>query len=126
MKSFSEAFQSDINAETGGWRECQEFVCRKISALTRGATGMWVGIASRGDNGVRDRWNAKYRELGMYYIAIVYEMGSDRFRKQMEDSLIDFYRNNFARQDIMHNVVGGGGGPEGTPPYSVYAAWRDA
>eukprot|EP00030_Apusomonadida_sp_AF-17_P003788 a367441_4.p3 GENE.a367441_4~~a367441_4.p3 ORF type:complete len:136 (-),score=21.49 a367441_4:13-378(-) len=115
---FDEAFRSDIAAEHGGWRDVLSSVRRKVSALTTGHDRMWIGIASNEVDGLRARWNAKYRDLGMRSIAAVYITGSDAFRKNLEADLVDFYEAE------LDNEVGGGGGPVGAPPYTVYVAWK--
>ena len=96
----------------------QPTVRRSISALTRDARKIWIGIASNGDEGCRDRWNQKYKGLGMRHMAAIYTTSSERFRRNMEDDLIEFYG------DLVENMVGGGGGPDGTPPFTVYVAWN--
>lgn len=115
---FDTAFRSDVDPASGGWRASEETVRRKVSALTRNFSSMWVGIASNGSSGMRDRWNAKYKGLGMTSIACVYTTTSDSFRKEMEKSLTSFYGT------LLDNAVGGGGGSSGTAPYAVYVAWK--
>ena len=118
MTSFGDALRSDIEPASGGWRAESSTVRRKVSALVRDSRNFWIGIASNGIDGVRARWNAKYKGLGMDSIAIVYETTSDSFRKNIEDDLIDFF------QDSCDNKVAGGGGGHGSAPYAVYVAWR--
>ncbi len=117
-KSFDDAFRHDIDPFSGGWRVAAPSVKRSISQLTRDASKFWIGIASNGDEGCRTRWNAKYKGLGMKSIATVYRTDSDDFRRDMEDELIDFYKEH------CDNIARGGGGPRGTPPYTVYVAWK--
>ena len=81
------------------------------------AMGFWVGVASNGEKGCRDHWNAKYKTLHpMQWMARVYETESEDFRNKMEAYLIEFYK------DHSENKIGGNGGGAGTPPYSVYIA----
>lgn len=120
--SFSSAFRADVTPSTGGWRDERETVRRKVSALTRDFRSMWIGIASQGANGVQGRWNAKYKDLGMKNIAIVYLTTSDSFRKNLEDDLTDFYGLK-SNGGLLDNEVLGGGGGYGSPPYAVYVAW---
>jgi hypothetical protein len=54
----------------------------------------------------------------MKHMVIVYSTGSDEFRARMETDLIKFYA------DHCDNARGGGGGPVGAAPYSVYVAWK--
>eukprot|EP01039_Chlorochromonas_danica_P002208 gene2208-2411_t len=108
---FSTAYRSDIEQCSGGWIDQSETVKRKISALTREYNSMWIGIASDGETGLRERWNQKYKRLNMKHIVAVYVTESDSFRKKMEALLIEFYR------DHVDNERGGGGGPIGSPPY---------
>lgn len=117
--SFADAWRSDIEPETGGWRDSCETVRRKISALTRGGAAFWVGITSDGEEGVHRRWNAKYRGLGMTNIAAVYKTSSDAFCRAMEADLVTFYG------DAADNLAGGGGGGRSDKkPYIVYVAFQ--
>ena len=119
---FAAAFRGDVEPETGGWADVSATVKRKVSALTRGARSMWIGIASRGREGARGRWDAKYKALGMRHFALVYETSSDHFRKAMEAELTAFYGIK-SQGGFLDNVVEGGGGGHGSPPYVVYLAW---
>ena len=114
---FAHAFREDIIPFSGGWIACSESAKRSIAGLTRGGRPFWVGIASRGESGVRNRWNQKYKALGMKSIAIIYTTSSDKFRKAMEAELCEFFEGH------TDNLVRGGGGPRGTSPYAVYVAW---
>ena len=116
--SFADAYRRDVFPATGGYLDAQEEVKRKISALTRNATGFWIGIASETELGMEARWNQKYKPRGFNQIALVYKTDSDNFRKQIEAELIRFYA------DHVHNEIGGGGGSAGTPPYAVYIVWK--
>jgi hypothetical protein len=118
MTSFNDAFRDDIDPETGGWKDSLTTVKKKISKMTSESDGMWIGIASNGVDGARARWNAKYKGLGMRYMAIAYETSSDHFRKEMERDLCEFYG------DYVDNEKGGGGGGHGSAPYVVYVAWN--
>jgi hypothetical protein len=114
---FDDAFRDDVEYITGGWRVSADDVRRKVDRLTKDARAMWVGIASSGDDGVRARWNGKYKALGMTSIAVVYSTDSDHFRREIERDLVDEFG------DRCDNRTGGGGGGVGVPPYSVYVAW---
>ena len=118
MTRFNDAFRDDIEPETGGWKDSLTTVKKKISKMTSGSDGMWIGIASNGVDGARARWNAKYKGLGMRYMAIAYSTSSDHFRKEMESDLVDFYGEQ------LDNKVDGGGGGHGSAPYVVYVAWN--
>lgn len=118
MSDFNTAFRYDIQPFSGGWHEARESVIRSIAGLTRGAQHMWIGIASNGDDGCRARWNSKYKGLGMLHMAAVYDTSSENFRRHMESDLIDFFG-----LDYLDNEKAGGGGPFGTPPYTVYVVW---
>ena len=118
MTAFDDAFRYDIDPFTGGWHEAQPSVRRSISGLIRQASRVWIGIASNGDDGCRTRWNRKYKGLGMRHMAAVYRTSSEGFRRSMEADLIDFY------EDFVENCVGGGGGPDGTAPFTVYVVWK--
>ena len=89
-----------------------------MSALTRNASNMWIGIASQGESGMRGRWNSKYKSLGLKYMAKIYQTTSDSFRKNLEDELVNFYGSN------LDNLNAGGGGGFGSSPYVVYVAWK--
>ena len=118
MTSFNDAFRQDIQPEKGGWKDSATAVRKKISKMTSGSDGMWIGIASSGVDGARGRWNAKYKGLGMRHMAIVYETSSDHFRKEMEADLVQFYSEH------LDNVNEGGGGGHGSAPYVVYVTWN--
>ena len=118
MTSFDVAYNKAILPTTGGYVQMSEEVKRRCSALTRGSTAMWVGIASQGEQGMRGRWNSKYKALGLNRIVAIYETSSDSFRKGMEKELTRFYGG------ILDNVNAGGGGGIGSPPYFVYVAWK--
>jgi len=95
MVDFDHAFCANIRPFTGGYMEVQTPLRRRISALTRNAMGFWVGVASNGEKGCRDHWNAKYKTLHpMQWMARVYETESEDFRNKMEAYLIEFYKEH--------------------------------
>lgn len=116
---FREAYRTDLKPTTGIWNEKSETVKRKVSAWTRNYNSMWIGITSNGEKGLRQRWNDKYKGLGMTQIAAVYETSSEEFRRKMEKELTEFYKEH------ADNVAPGGGGRNaGNPPLLVYVAWN--
>lgn len=122
MTSFDDALRADVHPETGGWKESSTAVRKKISQLTSGSKGMWIGIASNGTDGARGRWNVKYKDHHMRHMAIVYHTSSDHFRKEMEADLVGFY--GLKPKGYLDNVNEGGGGGHGSAPYVVYVAWN--
>ena len=120
-KEFVHAYRSGVDPYSGGYQQASTKVKKCISALTRDgkATGMWIGYTSSGEAGLKGRWNAKYKLIGMQHIAMVYVSDSIDFARNMEVLLIDFY------VDHVDNLNAGGGGPVGQPPYVVYVAWTE-
>ena len=119
---FDQAYRSKQDPYSGGYVQASTQVKQCISALTKNgkATAMWIGYTSSGVDGLRGRWNSKYKLIGMQQIAIVYvsETSID-FARNMEALLIEFY------VDHVDNLNAGGGGPVGQPPYIVYVAWTE-
>jgi hypothetical protein len=115
----------------GHWQSVQDDLCDEISNMIVGGGihTMWIGICSNGESGLRDRWNRKYKALGMKWIIPIYETSSDASRKAMEQAVIARYQGTrFVLNGTLkiENVVAGGGGPQGSPPYFLYVAFDDS
>lgn len=117
---FESAFRSDITPITGRYFDdaVHTRLHQIISALTRDGKPFWIGVTSGGVEGCRNRWNNKYKFVGMNSIALVYQTSSGDMVRRMEADLIGFY------EEHAENPIGGGGGGQGEPPYFVYVAWR--
>lgn len=86
-----------------------------------GVARFFIGIASNGDQGVRNRWNEKYRKRGYSEMCIVYSTSSDDHRKQIEKALVTALWD----MERLDNEIGGGGGPASqNNQYSVYLALK--
>eukprot|EP01120_Amphizonella_sp_Union-15-10_P005328 TRINITY_DN16080_c0_g1_i1.p1 TRINITY_DN16080_c0_g1~~TRINITY_DN16080_c0_g1_i1.p1 ORF type:complete len:125 (-),score=17.44 TRINITY_DN16080_c0_g1_i1:8-382(-) len=122
MTDFNTAIKSKAETLTGHYQQVYEKLKDKIYDYTKrkGAKHMWIGIASRGLEGCRERWNDKYKDLGMTKMRALYQTSSDDYRKRLEALLIDWCAKHGYPID---NVVAGGGGGQGTPPYVVYVAF---
>jgi hypothetical protein len=107
MVDFNIAYRADIIPCSGGWDDQLSSIRHKVSALTRNYRNMWIGICSQEEIGLRQRWNSKYKGLGMTRIAAVYRTESDSFRKKVEKDLVAFYEAQ------LDNENDGGGGPKG-------------
>ena len=119
---FNDAFHSTPEPVTGHWRDVLPTVHRKIGQYIYGASNVWIGIASNADQGMCDRWYEKYQDLGLTNMVCVYRTNSDRSRKDMERDLTYTYGLK-KNGGLLDNRSYGGGGPTGSPPYSVYIAW---
>ena len=121
--TFSKALQNneDCKPITGhfGKNGTNDSVTDLVDKKASGAKAMWIGYAS-GDNGVRGRWNSKYKGLAMEKILVVYSTSSVVSAKNMEDFLITSYPN------LVQNQNAGGGGADGLNfQYYVYVAWTE-
>jgi hypothetical protein len=80
----------------------------------------YIGIASNGQEGVNARMRGKYRPMGYDNIEPIYTTVSDKNRKTVEKELVE----HFGYHEKLGNQIGGGGGPKGTPEYTVYMATK--
>ncbi len=74
--------------DTGGYRQVQTNLCQRISALVRSDTPFKIGITSDPDkraSGYRSH-NSQYDEM-----IVLYQTASERFIRQLEQDLIDYY-----------------------------------
>eukprot|EP00731_Ephydatia_muelleri_P006213 Em0003g461a len=88
---FDNAYRSDVEPSRGHWNETATEMIQRIDDLLRGSNNRWIGITSDGKEGIRRRWNAKYRELKMKHIAWVYSTDSDKYRQNAESDLTHHY-----------------------------------
>jgi hypothetical protein len=116
--AFDEAWKSGLTPITGGWDQSFSKVRTKFRKYTNGGTNLWIGIASNGVDGCKTRWNSKYKPKGLNNMMPLYETSSDSLRKNMEKELADLVQ-------YLDNVASGGGGGKGSPPYIVFAAWKE-
>jgi hypothetical protein len=114
--SFTDAYRDDIVPCT---MSTVEALYIRVSALLRGSKNFWVGLTSNGTEGLVNRWNSKYKALGMTNIAWIYRTSSSRLAGRMEAEIIDFYKEH------ADNERAGNGGNNGThAPFVVYLAWK--
>ena len=100
--------------------EVKSTMRRKISALASGSSRMFIGKTS-GNQGLKDRFNRKYRDLGYDRIVKLYQTSSEANADKVEAMAIKHGRKNYKRK--VKNKVGGGGGADGEAnPKFVYAA----
>lgn len=115
------AVTKNAHPASGGYHDVQETVTRSASQHVRSDSDVkefYIGIASNGEQGLANRFNAKYKDLGYDEITPLYTTSSDSFRKGMEEQLID----HLASHPKCSNAIGGGGGPVGSGDMSVYIA----
>jgi hypothetical protein len=114
-----------VDMITGGYKQQEDAVLNMIKTLTtNGENPFWVGIAGNGVNGVKQRWDSKYKPAAFQRIALVYKTESNKFHaaleKRLVKSLVDLGCSG------LQNKVGGGGGKVGAKgPWHVYVAWDD-
>ena len=86
---------------------------------TKAGTDKWIGISSNGIEGCKERWNNTYKNKGLNKMMPLYKTGSDGFRRNLERELISLLESD------LENINHGGGGNYGSPPYIVYAVWKE-
>lgn len=125
--TFNDAWSTESEPATGGWKKAfskvKEKLFNKFSSYPA-ATDIWVGIASTTRDGCEQRWNEKYKDMYLDYMAPLYQTTSDDFRKKMESQIITWCQEKQGNQIELENEIKGGGGPVGKPPYYVYVAFR--
>jgi hypothetical protein len=104
---------------TGGGDAMLNKIRAKLRRCTINAGKIWVGVASNGDKGCKERWDRKYRALRMTHMVPLYRTKSAWFRRYVETQLIDLILDVELR-----NRVRGGGGRVGKPVYTVYVAYN--
>ncbi|MDD2899562.1 MAG: hypothetical protein PHI31_12720 [Desulfuromonadaceae bacterium] len=120
---FNDAFEEDYEAFRG---QLGAILKHLKAAVTRhfsnddDVTWYYVGIASNGVAGCRNRWNQKYKPDGFNRMRAIYHTNSNDFVRQAERELI--YHN--WEDPKCCNQVGGGGGRLGPPTYIVYVAYK--
>ena len=117
MTSFNEAYEVH-EPKTGGYIEVETALKQSISGFVRNSNRFYIGKTS-GKNGLRARWNSKYKDDRMKHIAKIYTTTSIDFANNLESSLIQYYQND----PRLMNEVGGGGGDIGVSPFIIYIAW---
>ncbi|KAL0231829.1 hypothetical protein GEMRC1_011233 [Eukaryota sp. GEM-RC1] len=92
---FSSAYRSKIEPSTGGYLQVFEQLKGSIRGYIRrnSAKHWFVGITSGGANGLRTRWNGKYKALGYTHIICVYSTGSQAFSKNLEAKLVEHFNH---------------------------------
>lgn len=94
--------------------DATESIKRKCSAHLRDCREFYVGITSNGDDGLKSRRNRWATMTSSLFIP-------RNFRRAIESELVDFYGPQRVDGSCA-NMIGGGGGPMGQPPYYVYVA----
>ena len=96
--------------DSGGFRQVQSNLCMRISALVRSDTPFKIGITSNPDkraSGYRSH-DSQYDEM-----IVLYQTTSERFIRQLEQDLIDYY------EGWSYNVAKGQG-RLGDPDFYLY------
>ncbi|KAL0205520.1 hypothetical protein P9112_000827 [Eukaryota sp. TZLM1-RC] len=123
MTDFSSAYREDIKPHTGGYLQVYEKLSPSLRAyVRRNAVENWfVGITSNGKEGLRARWNGKYKKRDFHKIIWLYSTGSQDFARRLETKLVQ----GFEHYTTIDNERGGGGGNNSRkPPYVVYCAYK--
>jgi hypothetical protein len=103
------------NFVTGRPEEVVSDVLRSISAYTRRdrARGFKIGITNDPERRFREAYAHAYHKM-----AVVYQSSSINNVSQLERELIEH------NQGLADNIISGGGGNYGTPPYYMYVVIR--
>ncbi|HVF50448.1 MAG TPA: GIY-YIG nuclease family protein [Pyrinomonadaceae bacterium] len=103
------------NSVTGWPQDIVSDVLRKISAYTRSdrVNGFKIGITSNPERRFREGYAHAYHKM-----AVVYETSSVANVAELERLLIEY------NQELADNIISGGGGNYGDPPYYLYVAMR--
>ncbi|MCO6175366.1 hypothetical protein NHF50_09955 [Flavobacterium sp. NRK F10] len=97
--------------QTGTFNDVKESLIRSIAQYLRHYNKVKVGITSNPLNRFSQHSNSG---KGWKKMIVKYETSSVSYINEMEKLLID----NFS--DLLQNEIGGGGGPNGKPPYYLY------
>ena len=93
---------------------------RKISGFARWNSKLFIGKTS-GEDGLKERFNNKYKQLGFDAIVAIYVTDNEHDADEVETMAIEYANKRWGKK--FKNLVGGGGGPEGTgTPKIVYIA----
>lgn len=103
------------NFFTGRPEDVVSDVLRSISAYTRRdrASGFKIGITNNPERRFRDAYAHAYHKM-----AVVYRSSSIKNVSQLECELIDH------NEELADNIISGGGGNIGSPPYFMYVVVR--
>ena len=103
------------NYLTGRPSEVASDVLRSISAYTRRdhVRGFKIGITNNPERRFRDAYAHAYHKM-----AVVYQSSSIASVSELECELIEH------NQDLADNIISGGGGDYGKPPYYMYVVMR--
>ena len=121
---FNDAFVSNHNPVTGGYKRAAPKVTARIILLTRQRMGsFWIGKTSGAIDGCRARWG-KYKnmKIRMNKMSIVYASKNQHYALKMEKIQIERFRQ------VINNKTRGGGGRYAAThkmPFVVYIAWRE-
>ncbi|MBC7930638.1 MAG: GIY-YIG nuclease family protein [Rubrivivax sp.] len=105
----------EYNYETGWPNNVVSGVLRSISAYTRQdrVRGFKIGITNDPERRFRDGYAHAYHKM-----AVVYQSESLENVSELERLLVEHNR------ELADNIISGGGGNYGDPPYYLYVAMR--
>eukprot|EP00731_Ephydatia_muelleri_P006217 Em0003g465a len=84
------------------WKNVEIEVKQRITGFLHGSNNRWIGITSAGEEGIRCRWNEKYRELGMKHIAWVYSTEDKQCCRDAERGLTrHFHLKSEADEEVV-------------------------
>ena len=100
---------------TGPPSRVESTLRKSIAAYVRGGIGYRIGFTNNPETRASQRPynNGHYGEM-----IVLYRTTSDRFVRQLERALIDY----FWETEGLEVEIGGGGGPKGEPPHYLYIA----
>jgi hypothetical protein len=103
----------------------EEIILPQVTAVAEKCSVFWIGVSSSGEQGMKNRWNAKYRtKEKMEHMQAVLSTGWDTTH-EVENDLISAFRNDPKLGPKLQNKLGGDQrGAEGAPRFVVYVAWR--
>jgi len=104
-----------FNFITGHPQDVVSDVLRSISAYTRAdrVTAFKIGITNNPERRFKEEYDHWYSKM-----AVVYKSKSINSVAELERHLIEHNR------ELADNMISGGGGREGTPPYFMYVVMR--
>ncbi len=97
---------------TGHYTQQLRSLKGRIRNLTRDRPEFYIGRTNNPENRARSHETSEPERWEQ--MAVLYETRSLNYSRQMERELIDHSWDNIT------NPIGGGGGPDGAPPYYIY------
>ena len=119
MTTYKDAKQK-TKPTTGRVTSAKQKVQRKVSNLIKNGSAFYIGKTS-GPDGLKNRWNEKYKKEGMMHISPVYQTTCNEYANEIERYLIEYFKK---RTECQNKVAGGGGNTNEQEQQFVYVAWK--